>query len=502
MTQAVEASPLLDDIIAKTAEDEAQRDGVKGAVATVVDSWLSEIQAAAESGGKVRDKGVADKVRLAIRRIDEQLSSQLAAVMHDEGLQRLEGTWRGLGHICFNSETGENLKIKALHCSKGELHRDLTKATDVDQSQMFKKIHEEEFGIAGGMPFGALVGDYYFNADTEDMEILQGIAGVAAASFCPFLTAPDPKLFKLDSFGDLSKPAELASTFEAPSYAKWRSFRESEDSRFVVMTMPRVLARTPYGTNGRKIEEFDFEEGDVTHKTDGTSEVKQLGHNEYTWMNAAYVFGTQMTNAFAETGWCTSARGFANGGKVGNLPVHTFTDDEGDEAMKCPTEIAITDRRDGELSRLGFLPLCHYKNTDYAVFFGGETVRKPKKYEGPGAKDAEANDKLSCGIQHVMAISRISHYLKVAARDRIGSMMEADECETWLNEWIAGYVLADEKATPEMKARYPLAEARIDVEPGDLPGEYNAVAYLRPWLPLEQLTTSMRLVATIPERKA
>ena len=267
---------------------------------------------------------------------------------------------------------------------------------------------------------------------------------------------------------------------------------------FVVMSMPRVLARRPFGANTAKIEEFNFEELPLGEN----GESIRVPHDNYSWMNAAYVLGAQMTDAFFKTGWCTRTVGFANGGKVTDLPTHVFVDTEGDEQQKCPTEVGITDNREFELSELGFLPLSHYKDTNYAVFFGGQTCRKPaEKFSGPDAEYAKANERLASKLQYIMAVSRISHFLKVGARDAIGRSMERKDCEEWLNHWIAQYVLQDEQATEEMKAKFPLADAKIEVVPGDAPGRYEAVAYLRPWLQLEQLKSSMRLVAEIPQRQ-
>jgi type VI secretion system protein ImpC len=319
------------------------------------------------------------------------------------------------------------------------------------------------------------------------------MSNVAAASFCPFISAGSPTLFGFDGWDELSRPRDLEKIFDSTEYAKWRGFRDSEDSRFVTLVMPRVLSRLPYGASTRPIEEFPFEEVEL----DGQGRAKPVSHDDYTWMNAAYVLGTKLTDAFAKYGWCTAIRGAEGGGKVEDLPTHIFTSDDGDADLKCPTEIGITDRREAELSKLGFLPLCHYKNTDYAVFFGAQTTQKPKKYDRP---EANANAAISARLPYMMATSRIAHYLKVMARDKIGSFMEATDCEVWLNRWIKNYVNANPDAGHEMKARYPLAEAKVQVTeiPGK-PGSYNAVAWLRPWLQFEELTASLRMVARIPQ---
>ncbi|MDA9718448.1 type VI secretion system contractile sheath large subunit [Planctomycetaceae bacterium] len=440
------------------------------------------------------DKNVGKTITNAMGAIDAAMSTQLAAIMHHSDFQKLEGSWRGLHHLIMNSETGSQLKIRVMNIGKRELFKDLDKAVEFDQSQIFKKIYEAEFGSPGGEPYGALIGDYEFTNHPEDIDTLSKMSQVAAAGFAPFLSAADPKLLGMESYSELSKPRDLEKIFLDETYAKWRSFRDSDDSRFAVLTMPRSLSRLPYGKNTKVVDEFDFEEVELDEK--GNS--KPVAHSNYAWMNSSYVLGTQMTSAFSKFGWCTAIRGAENGGKVEGLPAHIFTADDGDQAMKCPTEIAITDRREAELSKLGFLPLCHYKNTDYAVFFGAQTVQKSKKYDKP---EATANAAISARLPYIMATSRIAHFLKVIARDKIGSFMERQDCEDWLKRWISNYVSTDPHPSDDVKARYPLAEAEIKVEdiPGS-PGSYNAVAHLRPWLQLEELTTSLRLVAKIPAK--
>jgi type VI secretion system protein ImpC len=440
------------------------------------------------------DKNVGKTITNAMTAIDAAMSTQLAAIMHDDAFQKLEGSWRGLHHLVMGSETGSTLKIRVMNIGKRELFKDLDKAVEFDQSQTFKKIYEAEFGSPGGEPYGALIGDYEFTNHPEDIDTLSKMSQVAAAGFAPFLSAADPKLIGMDSYSELSKPRDLEKIFLDESYAKWRSFRDSDDSRFAVLTMPRSLSRLPYGKNTKVVEEFDYEEVELDEK--GNS--KPVDHGNYAWMNSSYVLGAQMTSAYSKFGWCTAIRGAENGGKVEGLPAHIFTADDGDQAMKCPTEIAITDRREAELSKLGFLPLCHYKNTDYAVFFGSQTTQKPKKYDKP---EATANAAISARLPYIMATSRIAHFLKVIARDKIGSFMERQDCEDWLKRWIANYVSTDPHPSDDVKARYPLAEAEIKVEdiPGS-PGSYNAVAHLRPWLQLEELTSSLRLVAKIPAK--
>lgn len=474
---------LLDQAISvtKTAEPDEMQD------------LLRTLTSEALAGTVTFSKNLTQTFNKAIAAIDEKLSKQLSAIMHHEDFQKLEGSWRGLNYLVKNSETSATLKIRMLNISKKDLHKDLTKAVEFDQSQTFKKIYESEFGTPGGEPYGALIGDYEFGSGTEDLEVLQGMSNVAAASFAPFIAAANSQMFGLSSFTELSKPRDLEKIFESSEYIKWRGFRESDDSRFVTLAMPRVLARTPYGAAGRQIEEFKFEEAPI----DANGVVTAMTPDKFTWMNASYALGERLTSAFSKYGWCVAVRGAEGGGKVENLPSFTFTSDDGDVDQQCPTEIGITDRREAELSKLGFLPLCHYKNTDYAVFFGAQTTQKAKKYDSP---DATANAAISARLPYIMATSRFSHYLKVMGRDKIGSFMEVKDCETWLNNWIRNYVNGNPDASAEMKAQYPLAEATVSVKeiPG-APGAYNAVAYLRPWLQMEELTASMRLVARIPQ---
>lgn len=446
-------------------------------------------------GGTVQfNKNLTVTLREAIAKIDDQISEQLSAIMHAEKFKTMEGSWRGLNYLVKNSEIGEGLKVQVLNITKKELANDLAKAVDFDQSQTYKKVYEEQFGMAGGQPFSVLLGDYYFGKSSDDTELLTNISSVAAAGFCPFVSAANSQVFGMDSYTELLNPMDMKQLFETADYIKWNGFRASEDARFVTLTMPRVLARVPYGRDTKKVEGFDFEEA----PRDTAGNAKPLAHDDYCWMNASYALVARMTAAHAEYGWTTAIRGAEGGGKVTNLPTHVFHSDDGDLDAKCPTEIGITDRREKELSDLGFLPLCHYKNTDYSVFFGAQTTQRPKKYDRP---EATANAAISARLPYIMATSRFAHYLKVMARDKIGSFMEASDCEIWLNRWIKNYVNASEGAGQESRAKYPLREAKIEVKevPG-APGSFSAVAHLRPWLQFEELTTSMRLVAKIPAK--
>ncbi|HKM55481.1 MAG TPA: type VI secretion system contractile sheath large subunit, partial [Isosphaeraceae bacterium] len=370
---------LLDQVLSATKQTERSR--AEDLMKTLVDQALSGVVSF--------DKNVTKTINATIKAIDEKLSTQLSAILHHPDFQKLEGTWRGLNYLVMNSETSANLKLKVLNVSKRELFVDVDKAVEFDQSQIFKKLYENEFGTPGGEPYGALIGDYEFTSHPEDIDLLGKMGNVAAAAFCPFVSAANPTLFGFDNWQELTKPRDLEKIFQAIEYTKWKSFRDSEDSRFVSLVMPRVLARMPYGADTKPIEEFGFEEVDAT---------KPVPHENFSWMNAAYVMGTKMTDAFAKYGFCTAIRGAEGGGKVEGLPAFIFTSDDGDKDLKCPTEIGITDRREAELSKLGFLPLCHYKNTDYAVFFGGQTTQKPKKYDRP---EATANAAISARLPYI-----------------------------------------------------------------------------------------------------
>lgn len=439
------------------------------------------------------DKNIIRSIHLVIEKIDVMISKQLNEIMHHDQFKKLEGSWRGLHYLVMNSETNNSLKIKVMNCTKLELTKDINKAVEFDQSQFFKKLYENEFGSPGGEPFGVLIGDYEFSHHPEDVHLLQQIAHCSAAAFCPFISAASPELFGFSNWSMLSKPRDLEKVFDSIEYIKWRNLRESDDSRFVNLLMPRVLARLPYGKNTCAVEAFNFEETYL----DPNSNSADSSSNHYCWTNAAYILGGILTQAFSQYGWCTAVRGAESGGRVNHLPLHIFKSDEGDFNQTCPTEIGITDRREAELSKLGFLPICHYKNTDFAVFFGAQSIHKPKIFDRP---EATANAAISARLPYIMATSRFAHYLKVMARDKIGSFMEVHDLENWLNRWILNYVNGNVDAGQVMKSKYPLAEAKVYVEPiPGKPGCYQAVTWLRPWLQLEELTTSMRLVAQVPK---
>jgi len=423
-------------------------------------------------------------INARIAQIDHLLSLQVNEIMHHADFQRLEGSWRGLKYLMNQSETGAMLKVKVLNVSKKDLLRDLQRAPEFDQSAMFKKVYEEEYGVFGGTPFGALVGDYYFDKSGQDIELLEKISSVAAAAHAPFMTAASHEMLSLESFAELDSPRDLAKIFDNTEYAKWKGFRASEDSRYIALTAPRVLMREPYGSTTVPIETFNYEE-----RVDGTN------HDHYLWGNAAYALAANVNKAFAMYGWTASIRGVESGGLVEQLPIHNFRTESGEIAMKCPTEVQITDRREKEMADLGFAPLVHQKNTANAAFFSVQSAQKPKTYDDPGASSSA---RLSAQLPYIFSTSRFAHYLKVMMRDKIGGYTSRGEAEAFLNRWIQNYV-APTNANAAMKSKHPLSEARIDVmEVPGKPGVFRAIAFLKPHFQLDELSISMRLVADLP----
>ncbi len=433
------------------------------------------------------ERNLSHSIHQAIQKIDALLSIQIAEILHHPDFSRLEGVWRGLHYLVKNTETTAQLHIKMMPYKKSEALNDFNNASEFDQSTLYKKIYEYEFGSPGGKPYSLLVGDYEFSHHSEDIQLLRQFAQVAAAAFCPFISAAAPALLGLSAWRELNRPRDLSRLTDGAEHIAWQSFRDSDDARFVYLSLPRALARLPYGQESAPVRSFQCEE--LAHLEAKTQ--------HYCWMNAAYLLATQMNRAFAKHGWCISIRGTEGGGRVENLPLYTFKDQNGGYDYQCPTEVSITDRREAELSHLGFLPLCHYKNTDYAVFFGAESTQKARLYD---KTEATENARISARLPYIMATSRFAHYLKIMSRDKIGAFMEVDEAEDWLNRWILNYVNGNQQSKQELKAKYPLAEAQIKVSeiPGK-PGCYQAIAWLRPWLQMEELTTSMRLVAKIPK---
>jgi len=429
-------------------------------------------------------------IETIIAEIDRKLSEQINLIIHHPDFLQLEGTWRGLSYLVNNTETDEMLKIRVINLNKKDLAKTLKKykGTAWDQSPLFKKMYEDEYGTPGGEPYGCLVGDYFFDHSPQNVQILDGMAKIAASAHAPFISAADPGLMNMDTWQELGNPRDLTKILQTAEYAPWRSLRDSDDSRYIGLTMPRFLSRLPYGAKTDPVEEFDFEE-----------DIEGADHSKYCWANSAFAMAVNINRAFKFFGWCSQIRGAESGGMVDGLPTHTFPTDDGGVDMKCPTEIAITDRREAELAKNGLMPLSHWKNTDYAVFVGAQSLHKPAQYDDP---DATANANLGARLPYLFAICRFAHYLKCIVRDKVGSFMERADMEKWLNNWITQYVTTDPTASQSVKARYPLAAAEVVVE--DIegnPGYYSAKFFLRPHYQLEGLTVSLRLVSKLPSAK-
>jgi type VI secretion system protein ImpC len=433
-----------------------------------------------------------NSINAIVAEIDRKLAEQVNLVIHHPQFQALESSWRGLSYLINNTETDAMLKIRVLNISKKELAKTLKKfkGTAWDQSPIFKKIYGAEYDQLGGEPYGCLVGDYYFDHTAPDVELLSGIAQVAAAAHAPFIAAAAPATMQMESWAELANPRDLTKIFQNAEYAAWRSLRDSDDSKYIGLAMPRFLARMPYGAKTNPVEEFEFEED-----TTGADSSK------YSWSNAAYAMAVNINRAFKLYGWCSRIRGVESGGAVEGLPVHTFPSDDGGVDMKCPTEIAIGDRREAELAKNGFMPLIHRKNSDVAAFIGAQSLNKPAEYYDP---DATANANLSARLPYMFACCRFAHYLKCIVRDKIGSFKERADMELWLSNWILNYVDGDPKnSSEETKARKPLAAAEVVVEEVEgNPGYYTSKFFLRPHYQLEGLTVSLRLVSKLPSAKA
>ncbi|MFO7179939.1 MAG: type VI secretion system contractile sheath large subunit [Pseudomonadota bacterium] len=464
-------------------QSERAREEVEAAVLTLAEQALATTT-------KVSSDAVAS-IQAIIAEIDRKLSEQINEILHAPEFQQLEGSWRGLHYLVSNTETDTMLKIRVLNVSKKDLHKTLKrfKGAAWDQSPIFKKLYEEEYGQLGGEPYACIVGDYHFDHSPQDVETLGEMAKICAASHAPFIVGAAPSLFGMQSWQELSNPRDLAKIFSTPEYAAWRSLRESEDSRYIGVTLPRFLARRPYGAKSEPVEEFDFEED-----TSGPDASK------YTWANSAYAMAVNINRSYKLYGWCSRIRGIEAGGAVQGLPTHTFPTDDGGVDMTCPTEIGISDRREAELAKSGFMPLIHKKNTDVAAFISAQSLHKPAEYDDP---DATANANLAARLPYLFATCRFAHYLKCIVRDKIGSFKTAQDMQKWLQRWITQYVDGDPAhSSEEVKARKPLAAAEVQIEedPSN-PGFYSSKFFLRPHYQLEGLTVSLRLVSKLPSAK-
>ncbi len=459
---------------------DAQRQAVESAVRTLAEQALVNT-------ATMSDDAYAS-IQAVIGEIDKKLTAQINLILHHEEFQRIEAAWRGLNHLVANTESDEQLKIRVMDIGKDELRRTLRRYKGVawDQSPLFKRLYEEEYGQLGGEPYGCLVADYYFDHTPPDVELLGAIAKVAAAAHAPFIAGVSPSTLQMETWQELANPRDLAKITSNLDHAAWNSLRATEDARYIGLVMPRFLARLPYGAVSNPVDEFDFEE-----ETEGAD------HRNYVWANAAYAMAVNINRSFKLYGWCTMIRGVESGGTVDNLPCHTFPTDDGGLDMKCPTEIAVSDRREAELARAGFIPLVHRKGTGHATFIGAQSLQKPQEYTDA---DATANASLSARMPYLFASTRFAHYLKCIVRDKVGAFREREDMQRWLNEWIMNYVDADPaNSSQETKARRPLAAAEVLVEEIEgNPGYYQAKFFLRPHFQLEGLTVSLRLVARLP----
>ncbi len=479
--EVAEALSFLDQAIAATSQ-------------TPVDTTkelLSVLMGQVMDGTVTWDKNLTKTIEDAVVALDEKISVQLADVMHNNSFQKLEGSWRGLQKLVKNSELSRQQKVRIIDFTRDELLEQFEDAPAIDRSRFFDLVYQHEYGTAGGEPFGLLLGDFEFSHRDEDVALLRYIGEVASASHAPFIAAAGPELFDFNTFETFDEGKPVAAGFDTPAYASWNSFRDSDDSRYVTLTLPRTLARMPYGSNGSKVKEFNFEE----FRSAADGERRPEGQQDFTWSNAAYDMGLLINNSFTKYGWCTAIRGAENGGKVENLPNYIYKSEAGDQVQQCPTQVNFTDEREKELSDLGLLPLVHYKGSDYGVFMGAQTVQRAKEFTDP---DATANAAISARLPYIMASSRVAHYLKVMGRDKIGSSMDPRDVQSDMSSWINQYVNPNAIGN-DAKAEKPLCEAVIKVEEQTgRPGCYSAIAYLRPWLQMEELTTSLRMVANIP----
>ncbi|WP_024531155.1 type VI secretion system contractile sheath large subunit [Serratia fonticola] len=482
LPQTENSADFLDRII--DATQAVRRDADRERVKDQLGQFLAEVTA----GSLVVSGDLIDSIDARIAAIDELMSAQISKVLHHPEFQRLESSWTGLKGLLDQSET-DNTQIRMLNATKKDMIKDFKSSSDFDQSTLFKSVYESEYGTFGGEPFSAFVGDFDFDNSPEDLYLLEQISHVAAAAHAPFISSVNAGMLGLNDFSELPRPRDLSKLLETSDYLRWKRFRDSDDSLYVGLTLPRVIGRLPYGAKTIPVEQFCFEE-----------KISEDNSGSYLWVNAAYSLAGRMVKAFEQYGWCAAIRGIEGGGLVEALPTHHYVSVTGEKKLQCPTEIAISDRREKELAEMGFIPLVYYKGTDYAAFFSVQSSNRPRKYT---TELANANAKLSTQLQYMMTTSRFAHYLKVIVRDKVGSFMSRTECQTYLQNWINQYIVGSDTVGAEIKASHPLREARIEVvEVPGAPGTYRAVAYLRPHFQLEGLSMSLRLVADLPPSSA
>jgi type VI secretion system ImpC/EvpB family protein len=426
--------------------------------------------------------------------LDALLTRQVNAILHHPAFQKLEASWRGLRYLVEQVPEGENIKVRVLNVSWKELTRDLDRALEFDQSQLFRKVYGEEFGTPGGEPFGVLLGDYEIHNKPgpdhpfDDTGALVKISAVAAAAFAPFIAGAHPSLLELICFTELERPSNLSRTFEQVDYLKWRALRQTEDARFLGLTLPRVLMRLPYGDDNTRKDGFRFRE-----------DVEDPDRRGFLWGNASYAFGAVLVRAFADCGWFAEIRGVpreaVGGGLVTGLPVYSFHTDKTHVAPRSSTNVNLTDLVEKDLSEFGFIPLCHCPDTELAAFYSNPSLQRPQVYDEVAAT---MNARLSAMLQYMLCVGRFAHYLKVLARDKIGSIGEPRELEELLHRWLLKYVLSGSEDSETAKAQYPLRDAKVQVRehPGK-PGSYLSVIHLQPHFQLDVVTTGVRLTTEL-----
>ncbi|MEW4452503.1 type VI secretion system contractile sheath large subunit [Bremerella sp. JC817] len=457
-------------------------------------AWLGKVDGLSK-------KSLVRRLNADVAQIDQWLNDQLNAILHHPKFQKLEASWRGLQYLTdmVDEEADrQQVHVRVLNASWKDVERDMERAIEFDASELFKKIYEEEFGTAGGKPFGVMIGDYHIHPQPtkhhphRDIDTLQGLAGIAAASFCPFIAGASSSMFGLDDFSGIEHVENLRSGFDQAEFTQWHAFRKSEDARFVGLVMPKVLMRLPYETFDARADGFCFRE-----------EVAGRDRRNYLWGNAAYAFAEVLIRAYSDCGWLAQIRGVqrnvVGGGLVSRLPVHYFGTDREGIAPKASTDCIVSDRQEAELANLGFIPLTHCHDTELSAFYSNQTVQLPKRYEEP---EATQNAKISSMLQYILCTSQFAHALKVIARDKVGTFESREAIERFLNDWIHDYVTPDQKAKPETKAARPLRQAEISLrdDPGK-PGSYHCTFKLWPHYQLDDLVASIRMKTTIEGRR-
>lgn len=444
-------------------------------------------------------KELLNLIVFQIGRIDEMLNEQINAILHHPRLQKLEASWRGLFYLVMQAEESENIKIRFLDVSWHTLVKDLDRAIEFDQSSLFRKVYNSEFGTAGGEPFGVLLGDYEIrhrpgkNHPTDDISALTEISRVSAAAFAPFIASVDPEVFGIDGFYEMGASFDVEEIFTQAEYRKWNAFRETEEARFVGLTLPRILMRAPYEHDSFRSDGFRFEE-----------DVSAADGSDYLWGNSVYAFGATLIQSFTNNAWFTDIRGshagVGYGGIVSGLTTPSFNTDCEGVALKYSTDVLVSDFSEKILSELGFIPLCHSKDTEYAVFYGNQSVQGALSYTD---KTAEVNAKISAMMQYILCVSRFAHYIKVMGREKIGAFFTAEECEDYMYNWLLSYSTSSSTGTEQHLAKYPLAEAKVEVReiPGK-PGVYRCVAHLKPHMQLDQMVSAVKLVTELADVKS